>query len=116
MTKLKYSDIKKWKAANYTGYCDLCKEPLKLEEAVADHCHKTGNMRGILHRRCNSLEGVISRGLVRFGFKSSPIFLAVLEEYYKTAKKYDGEIHPTYFTPDERKERAKARAKKRKLK
>lgn len=106
--RLKSSQIKAWKAQNFTGFCDLCHEPLVLEEAVADHDHKTGQMRGVLHRRCNSLEGVIARGLKRFGFSSAPSFLK-LNEYYAQATRFADTLHPTHRTPDEKKALAKKR-------
>lgn len=40
--------------AQQGGLCPIC---LKPEPDVVDHCHKTGRVRGILHRRCNSALG-----------------------------------------------------------
>jgi hypothetical protein len=39
------------------GVCKLCQEPfgtkLLLSDMVIDHCHITGKVRGLIHRRCN---------------------------------------------------------------
>ena len=44
------------------GICPICKEPLDKNSAGSeslclDHDHKTGEIRGILHLRCNLLLG-----------------------------------------------------------
>lgn len=113
--RLKPKDIKPWKAQHWSGFCDLCHEPLELDQAVADHDHSTGFMRGVLHPRCNSLEGVLSRGLKRFGFKSMPSFV-LLTEYYNQARRFEGVYHPTFRTPEEKKLLAKKRRTKKRLK
>jgi acetyltransferase-like isoleucine patch superfamily enzyme len=35
------------------GLCGVCNLPLRDDKAV-DHCHKTGVVRGILHKQCNA--------------------------------------------------------------
>lgn len=44
---------------NQGGLCLLCGLPLDGldRDTVVDHCHSTGKVRGILHRRCNSALG-----------------------------------------------------------
>ena len=40
--------------------CAICKKPFtKTDGAVLDHCHKTGFIRGALHRSCNGGEGKV---------------------------------------------------------
>jgi hypothetical protein len=41
--------------------CAICESELKLEEnqSVIDHCHKTGEVRGVLCRPCNSAIGLL---------------------------------------------------------
>lgn len=41
------------------GLCALCGKPVKADEAVLDHCHKSGVVRGVLHRGCNSMLGKV---------------------------------------------------------
>ena len=42
------------------GLCALCRKPMSFTsgrgafEAVVDHCHKTGRVRGLIHSRCNA--------------------------------------------------------------
>lgn len=44
--------------AGQNGMCALCGEVLGEKKHTAiDHCHKTGKVRGILHRMCNVLIG-----------------------------------------------------------
>lgn len=41
----------------HNGRCRLCKQPFADESPYIDHCHKTGRVRGLLHRTCNLLLG-----------------------------------------------------------
>ena len=66
--KLKYTEVKTFRAqqwAKQAQCCALCSEPVDAEEAVLDHCHKTGAIRGVLHRGCNSLLGRIENNMPR---------------------------------------------------
>ena len=47
------------------GLCGICGRPSKVAFAI-DHDHKTGKIRGLLHRRCNSGLGF---------FEDNPTFL-----------------------------------------
>lgn len=44
--------------------CALCEEPI-TDDAVLDHCHRTGLVRRVLHRGCNALLGKIENNLKR---------------------------------------------------
>lgn len=95
-----------------TGCCALCQEPV-LDDAVLDHCHKTGLIRGVLHRGCNSLLGKIENNMPR-----SQVNLDRLEKIAENLIKYivtpkSEFLHPTHRTPEEKKLRAKKRAKAR---
>lgn len=35
------------------GKCALCHVEFTGEDIVVDHCHKTGVVRGLIHRKCN---------------------------------------------------------------
>lgn len=99
--------------------CELCQLPAKLDaNLVVDHCHKTGWVRGALHRRCNSLLGKVENNAARFGFREIVqlwAFCAGLAGYLrKNETCHTGMIHPLHKTPEEKKVIAatKARAKR----
>lgn len=66
--KFKYKDVKPFREQQWIqqGHCcALCSEAVNADEAVLDHCHKTGKIRGVLHRGCNSLLGRIENNMPR---------------------------------------------------
>lgn len=100
------------------GVCPLCAKPIDLAtkgEAVLDHCHESGQVRGILHRSCNAAEGKVANAAGRWGAKSMDYdtavvpFLERLVAYLKKPK--HNLIYPTHLTPEEA--RAKANTKRR---
>ena len=92
----------------------MCRDPIPKGEAVADHDHKTGRMRGVLHRGCNSALGHIENNAPRYKLLNVRRFAAWLRSlpaYIHTD--YDHEpLHPTHRTPDEKRERRNAKARK----
>jgi hypothetical protein len=39
--------------------CKLCKKLFDITNIICvDHCHKTGKIRGLLHKKCNSIIGL----------------------------------------------------------
>jgi molybdopterin/thiamine biosynthesis adenylyltransferase len=95
------------------GYvCPLCLDHIEPDEAVLDHCHKTGQIRSVLHRGCNSLEGQITNSLPRNKITPQRLrnFLSRLINYQQQLKPL---IHPTHKTPEEKKQRAKDKARQR---
>lgn len=42
------------------GLCALCHEPFGVDKPCVDHCHTTGAVRGLLHRKCNLLLGHVN--------------------------------------------------------
>ncbi len=42
------------------GRCPLCDKSLHMLDAVVDHNHFTGQIRGALHSGCNRMEGSAS--------------------------------------------------------
>lgn len=55
------------------GVCPLCMKPVDLTEKgalVVDHDHTTGQIRGALHRSCNSALGRMDNAIGRWGCKS----------------------------------------------
>ena len=100
--------------------CKLCQLPLAWDaNCVGDHCHKTGKLRGAVHRRCNSLLGKLENNAARFGF-SRPgqleAFMYGVGDYLrKPCLPY---IHPLHKTADEKrlarnKKAVRARAAKK---
>lgn len=66
--RLKYTEIKTYREKQLIaqqGLCLLCKTELDITEAVVDHNHKSGEIRGILHRGCNALLGHIENNTQR---------------------------------------------------
>ena len=65
--KLKYREIAEYRAERLIQQehcCALCGEPV-IDDAVLDHCHKTGLLRQVLHRGCNALLGKIENNMPR---------------------------------------------------
>jgi hypothetical protein len=86
---------------------------LEASEAVLDHDHKTGYIRGSLHRGCNALLGKIENSLVIN--KITPEKLqGILANLVSYQSQHHDVLHPTHLTPEERKARTKRRAKLRK--
>lgn len=116
MRKLKYTEVSKIRGEWLTQQdhkCLLCSEPIGATEAVLDHCHKSGTVRGVLHRGCNALLGKLENNLARN--KITPLmlhtFLLNAEDYIQRTSELR---HPTHCTPEEKKVKAKARAKRKK--
>lgn len=45
------------------GKCPICNQKLESDVMVVDHCHRTGIVRGVLHRKCNSALGFLDDSL-----------------------------------------------------
>jgi hypothetical protein len=113
--KLKSTEIKAYRETqlSHQNYkCALCGEDIQ-DDAVLDHCHKTGFLRQVLHRGCNSLLGKIENSMPR-----SRVDIRRLEGIAHNLVNYltttHTEIrHPTHKTPEERKMgRGRGRGKK----
>src|ERR1017187_3874213 len=42
------------------GLCAVCHEPFGDETPHVDHCHKTKKVRGLVHRKCNTVLGLFN--------------------------------------------------------
>lgn len=90
--KLKYKDIPKIKKQlriHQKDKCAICLRSFKRmssKEICLDHDHKTGYIRAVLCRGCNSMEGKVYRTFVRMGLEKRKVnyfnFLVNLANYY----------------------------------
>jgi hypothetical protein len=94
--------------------CALCKMPCSSQQAVLDHDHKTGKIRGVLHRTCNGLLGKIENFCQRFGIPNLSAFLHGADAYLqKHATDQTGLVHPTFKTAEEKRIARNTKARKR---
>jgi hypothetical protein len=111
MKRLKSTEVSDYRSkllAEQKGKCALCNELIDLGEAVLDHNHKTGEVRAVLHRGCNSMEGKITNNLARN--KITPKRLhEILRRYEEYIASSQGVLHHTHRTPEEKKELIKKR-------
>jgi hypothetical protein len=112
MTKLKASEIAAYREQllqQPQGVCGLCGEVIEPGKAVLDHDHKSGHIRGVLHRGCNAMEGVIVNNMAR-NLMSWQRMQQLFERIGAYQQQLQPELHPTHRTPEERKVRARKRA------
>ena len=81
--------------------CKLCGQPLDLADPLSvhlDHDHITGHCRGVLHRACNTFEGMVLHKFSRSGLKSEHEYiqwLKMLIEYLETDASMNP-LHPNH--------------------
>lgn len=101
------------------GVCAITHYPLAAKDAVTDHCHETGHIRGVIHRGVNSLLGKLENNRKRYGV-SAPMMYAMGRnlEAYLTSDHTVNPLYPTHKTEDEKRlvRNAKARAARAKKK
>lgn len=98
--------------------CAICGKPIdfsvtghKANYAV-DHDHQTGEIRGTLHKSCNSAEGKVANAIGRWGSKDTSQaaiveFARNLLRYWDAAdKRGTGMMYPDHKTESELKEAA----------
>jgi hypothetical protein len=101
--------------AQQGGTCALCGEAIPDGEAVADHDHTTGVIRGVLHRGCNAMLGHIENNRPRHKLTSIPRltkFLANVVQYLYRKRPDDAPLYPTHRTADEKRELRNKRARR----
>ena len=103
--KLKTREIKLYRETQLSHQnhkCALCGE-IVGEDAVLDHDHKTGLLRKVLHRGCNSMLGKIENNMPRSQMTRERlgVFASNLLAYIST--QHTEIRHPTHLTIEERK-------------
>ena len=106
------------------GNCLVCQQSINVQtrgrssDFVCDHDHETGEVRGILHRSCNSSLGKIDNAAGRWGAKSMK-YEDILAYLHKVLAYYDhvaanptGIMYPSHRTPEEKAEAAKLKRRK----
>ena len=115
MYKLKYKEIKEYREQflkEQNGKCLLCGQQIEPGKEVLDHDHRSGQIRGVLHRGCNALLGKIENSMAMNGIDDwllSNICHRLIS--YRIHKKEL--LHPTYKTIEEKKLKQKLKNKKK---
>jgi len=111
MRKLSRAMMPAWKIKQLKivqgGLCAICLKPVDLsipKEGVVDHNHDTGEIRGVLHRSCNSGEGKVANAAGSWGAKSHAYpdiidWLKKLLAYYE--RPGCAMIYPTHKSAEE---------------
>lgn len=118
--KLKSKDIAHHRSRLLTennGYCAICcRIPYR---PVLDHNHESpGNIRSTICNGCNLLVGKIENNYKRFGIAKNDLtsWLRQCATYIDFHQHNPNElVHPTYFTPEERKAKLKKKSVTKKI-
>ena len=118
--RLNARQLKEWREATWLAQdkrCAITGYTISLAEAVADHDHSTGHLRGVLHRGANSLLGKIENNYRRYGVSlpmlraMAPAVAAYIEKDYSS-----NVFYPTHRTEDEKRELRNKRARETRAK
>ena len=101
------------------GVCPICEQKInqsvrgRSSDYVVDHCHETGEIRGVLHRSCNAAEGKVANAAGRWGAKSTKYsdiipYLKRMVSYLEKAQiTSTGMMYPDHKTPEQKAEKVK---------
>lgn len=115
--KLKRDEIATTRAAmlaQQDNHCLLCKRFIAPKDAVLDHCHTTGHIRGVLHRGCNSILGKCENNYRRFGMTLPQLHTMLSEVGWYMNRDYSrNPLHNTYKTEEDKRQRRNMLARRR---
>lgn len=121
MRRLKSTEVTPYKLKLYRdqgGICPLCLKPLPEQPSkyALDHCHITGEIRGVLHMGCNKAEGNIFNAVGRWGGMGKDYDVVIpyilrLVEYLQAPR--NGVIYHLHKNPEEKAEQQRKRANAR---
>lgn len=120
MQKLARSQLNTFKVRLVKGADWVCPVSLKpfeasnLKDAVVDHDHTTGEIRGVLHRSANAVEGKVLSAVARWGGCTEDYSKVI--PYLKRLIAYlerpgTGIIYPFHKTTDEKRVTRNAKAR-----
>lgn len=119
LTKLKSTQVATLRATLVIaqgGRCALCQGQFGTRpplDPVLDHDHKTGAVRGVLHRGCNSLLGKVENNAARYGVRNISAWANGIAAYMlRHMVNTTGYIHPSHKTPDEKRDLRNLRARR----
>ena len=119
--RIKQSEVKAKRLELYAeqgAKCALCKQPITESEQALDHCHKTGRLRGTLHRGCNALLGQIENNIPRHKLSNTAKLAAFLRNIipYISQDYSHHPLHYTFRTEEEKRLKRNAKARKARAK
>jgi len=77
--------------------CPLCNCEIEYGDAALDHDHDSGRIRGVLHKWCNSAEGMLKSKFKRSGVAKSINFELYLFNLYEyLIKEHHLMLHPEH--------------------
>jgi hypothetical protein len=105
---------KRWQREN--PICPLCERTMG-DDTVVDHDHKSGEVRAVVCRWCNSLLGKLENWAGRIGQGIDPqMFLRNVHTYLGPLGPRRGVLYPTHKTEDEKRLARNAKARKARAK
>lgn len=121
LRKLPRSNMNAWKlrqAKAQGGVCPLSLVPFDLKntkDMVIDHDHVTGEIRGVLSRSGNAVEGKVKNAVARWGgcgedYEKIIAYLKRLIAYLEQPG--TGLMYHTHLTPEEKRLKRNAQARK----
>jgi len=88
MKYLPRKELKEWRDKNTPKVCPIF--GIEMNDAVVDHDHETGMVRGVLHRQANAWEGKVFNAWKRFGGNNAktsyPSALRALADYIEFSR------------------------------